>query len=323
MTELKTSQGTVDVVIPAYNADRFITHTLESVAKQTYPINSVIVVNDGSTDETQALVLAFARTHLHLKTTLLNQTNLGLSAARNTGILHATADYIAFLDADDLWAPEKLAQQMNVFACKTWPNLGIVYCAYQIVDESGQVVASSSRDVINPKHRGNIYQQLLLGNFISGSGSSVLIKRSVFSEIGLFDQNLRACEDWDMWMRIAKQYQFDFVKEPLVFIRVHQSNMQKDSLRMLSAELMVLDKFYAQGDKNTFLLWKIRIFLLNKRLSAFSIPGFDQCSEKLQSELLGWPMTLAAVLAAPFRALAYLFLKIQGGNKRQSDAQKY
>ena len=312
MTEYNTPLSTVDVVIPAYNADRFITHTLESVAKQTYPVNSIIVVNDGSTDQTQAHVLEFARAHPHLNTVLLNQNNLGLSAARNTGIQNSHADYIALLDADDLWAPAKLSQQMQVFTRSTWSKLGVVYCGYRVINESGIAVASSSRAVISPRHRGNVYQKLLLGNFISGSGSSVLIKSSVFSDIGLFDQALRACEDWDMWLRIAKQYQFDFINEPLVSIRVHQNNMQKDSMRMLSAELMVLNKFYAQGDKNTFLLWKIRIFLLNKRLNALSIPGFDQCNEKLQSQLIGWRMMLASAFAAPFRALASIYLKTRG-----------
>jgi glycosyltransferase involved in cell wall biosynthesis len=311
MSALTTFPSTVDVVIPAYNADAYISQTLESVAKQTYPINSIIVVNDGSTDETQIRVLEFATAHPSLKTTLLNQANLGLSTARNTGIKNSYADYIALLDADDLWAPEKLLKQMQVFTHSAWPKLGVVYCAYQVVNEQGLVLASNSRDVICPSLRGNIYKELLLGNFISGSGSSVLIKRSVFSDVGLFDQDLRACEDWDMWMRIAKQFQFDFINDTLVSIRVHQNNMQKDSMRMLSAELMVLNKFFDQGDENTFLLWKIRTFLLNKGLSASAIPGFENCNVKLQSQLLGWRMNLAAAIASPFRALANIYLSKQ------------
>lgn len=311
MTGLTTSSRTVDVVIPAYNAADFISHTLESIAKQTYPINSIIVVNDGSTDDTQARVLEFASTHPSLNMILLNQSNSGLSAARNTGINNSFADFIALLDADDLWDPEKLFKQMQVFTHSALPKLGVVYCAYKVVNKQGLVVTSNSRDVIGPSLRGNIYKELLLGNFISGSGSSVLIKRAVFSDVGLFDQTLRACEDWDMWMRIAKQYQFDFIDEALVSIRIHQNNMQKDSMRMLSAELMVLNKFFDQGDKNTFLLWKIRTFLLNKGLSASSIPGFEKCNVKLQSQLLGWRMSIAAAVVSPLRVLANLYLNKQ------------
>lgn len=308
MTGPTTPSSTVDVVIPAYNADGFISLTLESIAKQTYPINSIIVVNDGSTDETQDRILEFASNHPNLKTILLNQDNSGLSAARNTGIQHSEANYIAFLDADDLWEPEKLCKQMQIFTHSVWPKLGVVYCAYQVINEDGSMASLNPRDVISPSLRGNIYKELLLGNFISGSGSGVLILRSVFLDAGLFDQDLRACEDWDMWIRIAKQYQFDFIDEPLVSIRVHQNNMQKDGMRMLSAELMVLNKFIEQGDTNTFLLWKIRTFLFNKGLSASSIPGFEKCSLKLQSQLLGWRMSLLAVLALPLQALANLYL---------------
>jgi hypothetical protein len=186
--------------------------------------------------------------------------------------------------------------------------LGVVYCAYLLINEQDQLLPSTPKSVITPALRGNVHHKLLLGNFISGSGSSVLIKRSVFSEIGLFDEDLRACEDWDMWMRIAKKYQFDFINETLVSIRVHQNNMQKDGMRMLSAELLVLNKFIECGEENTFLLWKIRTYLMNKGLSASSIPGFEKCSAKLQSQLLGWRMNLASTLLAPLRTLAYIYL---------------
>lgn len=308
MTGLSAYLNTVDVIIPAYNAEAFISLTLESVAKQTYQINQIIVVNDGSTDNTETRVLEFAHTYPHLKTILLNKANGGLSSARNSGIEHSTADYIAFLDADDMWAPDKLSKQMDFFSQSAWPNIGVVYCAYQLINEYGLIIPSKSKDVITPSLRGNVYKELLLGNFISGSGSSVLIKRAVFSEVGLFDQNLRACEDWDMWIRIAKQFQFDFINEPLVSIRVHSNNMQKDSMRMLSAELMVLNKFFENGETNIFLLWKIRTYLFNRGLSAPSIPGFEKCSVKLQYQLLGWRMSLASVLLSPFRILANLYL---------------
>jgi len=308
MTGLHSSPPTVDVVIPAYNAKNFITKTLESVAKQSYPIQSVIVVNDGSTDDTQACVLQFIKSFAHLNIILINQENAGLSAARNAGIRRSGADYIALLDADDLWSPEKLFAQIQLFTNSTMVNLGVAYCAYELVNDKDQLLPSTSKDIITPELRGNIYPALLLGNFISGSGSSVLIKRSVFSEIGLFDEDLRACEDWDMWMRIAKKYQFDFINEPLVSIRVHQNNMQKDIMRMLSAELMVLDKFIECGEENTFLLWKIRTYLMNKGLSASSIPGFEKCCTKLQSQLLGWRMDIASILLATLRTLANNYL---------------
>lgn len=312
MTGLRPSTPSIDVVIPAYNAESFVTRTLESVARQSYPITSVIVVNDGSTDDTQACVLQFAQSFPHLNIILLSQENAGLSAARNAGIKHSSADFIALLDADDLWSPEKLSIQIQLFTNSAMVNLGVVYCAYKLINDKDQFIPVAPKDIITPTLRGNVYPTLLLGNFISGSGSSVVIKRSVFSEIGLFDENLRACEDWDMWIRIAKKYQFDFIDTPLVSIRVHQNNMQKDRIRMLSAELMVLNKFVESDEENTFLLWKIRTYLINKGMRASSIPGFEKCSAQLQSQLLGWRMNFASILLAPLRVLANLYLKGKG-----------
>jgi GT2 family glycosyltransferase len=163
----------------------------------------------------------------------------------------------------------------------------------------------------HPTLRGNVYKALLRGNFISASGSGVLVKRSVFDNVGLFDESLRACEDWDMWLRIALQYQFDFVDAVLASIRVHQNNMQKDLIRMLSAELMVLNKFIERGEENAFLLWKIRTYLFNKGLKANTIPGFDKCTPILQAQLAGWRMDLASILLTPFRAFANLYLKVR------------
>jgi len=308
MTGLHPSLPSVDVVIPAYNAETFITKTLESVAKQSYPIQSVIVVNDGSIDDTQACILQCIQSFQHLNIILINQENAGLSAARNAGIRRSGADLIALLDADDFWSPEKLSNQVQLFSNGPMINLGVVYCAYLLINEQDQLLPSTPKSVIAPTLRGNVYQKLLLGNFISGSGSSVLIKRSVFSDTGLFDEDLSACEDWDMWMRIAKKYQFDFINEPLVAIRVHQNNMQKDVMRMLSAELMVLNKFTECGEENTFLLWKIRTYLMNKGLSASSIPGFEKCCTKLQSQLCGWRMDIASTILAPLRTLANNYL---------------
>lgn len=306
---MNSSPSSIDVVIPAYNAGQYITQTLQSVAKQDVPIANIIVVNDGSTDNTQVCVEAFIKANANLNIVLINQANAGLSAARNAGIRHSKADFIAPLDADDLWKPNKLSSQLKLFADSGNPQLGVVYCAYELIDDAGKNISSNPRSVIAPTLRGKVYKSLLRGNFISASGSGVLVKRSVFDTVGLFDESLRACEDWDMWLRIALQYQFDFVNTVLVSIRVHQNNMQKDLMRMLSAELMVLNKFTERSDENSFLLWKIRTYLFNKGVKANTIPGFEKCTPRLQTQLSGWRMGAATTLLAPARILANLYLK--------------
>jgi glycosyltransferase involved in cell wall biosynthesis len=305
---LSQSPYTIDVIIPAYNAGMFIAKTLQSVLLQDAPIHSVIVVNDGSSDDTQAKVLYFAQQNPELNLVLINQANSGLSAARNAGIGHSRASHIALLDADDLWDAQKLSTQIALYQNSKNPQLGLVYCAYRLIDQAGILLPDHAQALIVPALRGQVYKPLLRGNFISGSGSSVLIARAVFDQVGLFDEQLRACEDWDMWLRIAQHYSFDYVDQTLVSIRVHPNNMQKDLGRMMSAELMVLNKFYERGQSNPFLLWKLRTYLSNKKLTAEAIAGFRRCSPKLQAQLSGWRMTLASTVLAPLRWLANRYL---------------
>ena len=300
----------IDVVIPAFNAKAYLTETLQSVAQQGEVLAQIILVNDGSTDHTAACVHQFAAAHPQMNIVLVEQANLGLSAARNTGIRKSTAPYIAFLDADDLWQAHKLDTQLQLFLSSIDPKLGVVYTGYSLISESSAPLSANTR-LVAPKVRGDVYQALLRGNFISGSGSSVLIKREVLDAVGGFDEKLHASEDWDMWLRIARQFHFDFVDKPLVAIRVHAKNMQKDRLRMLSAELMLLNKLTQMQSGNDFLLWKIRTILVEQKITATQIPGFDECNPRLQKQLTGPAMQLSKILLTPLQYLAKAYLAYQ------------
>ena len=266
------------------------------------------MVNDGSTDATADLVTQFIHEHPQLTVELINQDNAGLAAARNTGIGHAKAPFIAFLDVDDLWLANKLQLQYQLFLDSTDPKLGVIYCAYGTIAESGERLSHTLGNIV-PKLKGDIYRQLRWGNFVSGSGSSVLIRRSLFDTIGLFDETLKACEDWDMWLRIAKQFHFDFIAQELVLIRLHVHNMQKDIKRMIGAELMVLNKFVKANESNPFLLWKLRTILLDLQWEASSIPGFEQCHPDLQNQLTGWRNAIANAVLKPSQVLALQYLQ--------------
>jgi len=286
MVALSTKNHLIDVVIPAYNAGRYIQQTLESITLQGNLVHSIIVVNDGSTDQTAKVVETFTKQHPHLRIKLINQANAGLANARNTGINTATTPYIALLDADDIWLKNKLERQLEVFNSSSDPRLGVVYTGYELIDENSLLIANE-KGIIKPRARGDVSSKLLTGNFISGSGSSVLIKSSVFKEVGLFDESLRASEDWDMWLRIAQQFHFDFVDTPLVQIRVHQSNMQKDFSRMLASELAMLNKFAQDGKHNYFLLLKIQTILFKKKIAAQDIARFDASEPWVKAQLTG------------------------------------
>lgn len=305
----KSMTHLVDVVIPAYNAARYIEETLLSVAIQGQVLANIIVVNDGSTDNTVEIVSRFAQDHPALSVYVINQENAGLSAARNAGIKATTAPYIALLDADDLWLPEKLSKQLAIFHRSTDTKLGLVYCAYSAISDSSQKLPKVA--VIAPALRGDVSRKLLLGNFISGSGSAVVIKKSVFETAGLFDEKLCAGEDWDMWLRIAQLFHVDYCPEELVLIRLHDANMQKDEMRMLSADLMILNKFEIAGQNNLFLLWKIRTFLFNRQMNAGAIPGFANCTPKLQKKLSGLKLKTAFLAIAPLAFAAKIYFQLK------------
>ena len=309
MNLVHPGQDLVDVVIPAYNAAAYIEETLSSVALQGDVLSKIIVVIDGSTDNTHELVSRFSAGHPAITIQIINQENAGLSAARNTGIRASTASFVAFLDADDLWLPEKLNKQLAVFNHSKDEKLGLVYCAYGVISETSARLPTVA--LIHPKLRGNVARKLLLGNFISGSGSAVLIKKSVFDIVGLFDEQLRAGEDWDMWLRISQSFHADYCPEELVLIRLHDANMQKDTLRMLTADLMILNKFEVLQQSNFFLLWKIRTILFNQHMTASAIPRFDQCTPSLKNKLSGLRLKIAFLVIAPLALVAKAYLNVK------------
>lgn len=293
------SSSQIDVVIPAFNAEKYIEKMLASVALQGDLIHSVFVVNDGSTDQTSRIVESFAKSYPKLGIQLINQENTGLANARNTGIKasmqESKAPFIALLDADDVWLSGKLEKQLSIFQASQDPKLGLVYSSYELIDEKGSPIAGEHL-IVKPSLRGEVYSSLLTGNFISGSGSGVLVKSAVFEEVGFFDEALKASEDWDMWLRIARKFHFDYVNESLVQIRVHSSNMQKDFSRMLASELAMLNKFAQHGTHNYFLLWKIQTILFQKKMSARQITGFDTSEPWVKAQLIGYQSQVWKVL---------------------------
>jgi glycosyltransferase involved in cell wall biosynthesis len=231
----------VDVIVPVYNGERYLAATLQSIIAQTHPPKSLIVVDDGSTDATPQIVDRFSRTPIPLR--VVRRPNGGLSSARNAGIRESTAKYLAFCDADDVWAPQKLERQIAVFAGSGDPKLAVVYCNIGYID-------ANSANVETPKGyearlRGNILADLLENNFVTGSASAVLIKRTCFEVCGVFDETLTAAEDWDMWLRLAARYSFDFAPDRLVFLRLHDQSMSQDGNRMVAGYFEVQKKWFS------------------------------------------------------------------------------
>ena len=191
---------TVSVVIPTYNGSRYLADAIRSVLAQSYRIQEIIVVDDGSHENIQKIVQPFLP-----NVTYLRQDNAGPAAARNRGISVATGDLIAFLDDDDLWHSGKTEVQIQYFHKNS--NCGLVYSYPQLIDMYGVIIPHKTPQVFPS---GDIYRKLLKGNRIT-SPSAIIVRRDVFQKIGLFDENRDciSCEDYDLFVRIAKEYQVE------------------------------------------------------------------------------------------------------------------
>ncbi len=224
------SVAKVSVIIVTYNYGHFLAEAIQSVLDQTFQDWELIVVDDGSTDNTREVVAAFADPRIRY----MHQPNRGNPAARNTALKVAVGEYVAFLDADDVWFPEKLEKQVAHLDSLP-PTVGLVYGdVYLFNHDDGAIIGRFLQSRKPP--RGRVFRQLLGkdGWFISDTAS--LIRREVFQRVGLYDETLLSYEDWDMWVRIAAAYEVDAVDEPVARCRRHPNNLVKG-----------LDKMYRYG----------------------------------------------------------------------------
>lgn len=233
----------VSVVIPAFNASGTLQQTLRSVSAQTYRNLEIIVVDDGSVDHT-ALI---ARTYRQIdpRVRLVQKSNGGVASARNAGTKASAAEFVAFIDADDLWHPTKIAKQMALLTANG-NDMALVYAPFRRIDVSGMVLGSSR----NHRVDGWVVNRHFYVNFI-GNGSSILVRKHVLEEIGgysstLLEANAQGCEDLLLQLRIALHYRFGTVPEYLVGYRLSPGNMSSNQERMLRSSLLALTMVLAE-----------------------------------------------------------------------------
>ena len=229
----KTSEPLVSVVIPAYNAARFIQDTLESALAQTYPHVEVIVVDDGSTDETVDILRGYGS-----RIRSIRQDNQGVSVARNRGIAAARGELIAFLDADDVWLPEKLTLQVAEHAIH--PEAGLITCGTYYIDEHGKVF--DERKPNDFRDRQHTFHAFLIRNMIYGGPSTVVVPRRCLDAVGDFDAALPPTEDRDLWIRLAQRFIVRALDRPLSRYRLHPHNSHKNIERMMRSREMTIDR---------------------------------------------------------------------------------
>ncbi len=211
----------ISVIIPTYNRGYIITEAVESVLAQTYKDLEIIVVDDGSADNTREVLKPYRD-----RIRYFYQANKGVAAARNKGIEEAEGKFIAFLDSDDLWLPEKLELQKELFDNR--PELGLVYTRFW------RIYAESGKKKLKPKDgylkEGYICPQVLF-KYLVWAGS-VMARKACFCKAGGFDPSLPLVQDRDMWIRIAREFRISFINQPLVINRIQKDSVWSGSSRI-------------------------------------------------------------------------------------------
>jgi glycosyltransferase involved in cell wall biosynthesis len=227
---------TVDIIMPAYNAGRYISAAIRSVLDQTFQDWQLVIVDDGSTDNTAAIVDSF-REELGPRLTFVQQPNAGLPAARNTAIRHSSSELLALLDSDDIWLPNRLAE--SVASLQKNPAAGLSYGLITRIDADGKL-GETFRG--NPKFASGRIARAIYLREVDLPCPTMTFRRSALEPTGLFDETMRATEDRDLWFRIAQHHEVAFIPEVIALYRTSPQSMSVDLDRMLSSQLKFIHK---------------------------------------------------------------------------------
>ncbi len=251
------SDSLVSIIIPAYNAEKYVKAAIDSVLHQTYPNIEVVVVDDGSTDSTKAIIEELACGDNRVR--VFSQKNVGQSAARNAGIGQARGEYVAFLDADDLFLPEKIERQVRYL--EAHPDCGISYCKiYHFFDENPPELYYFP--VLHPS--GNIFADLLRGNFINPL--TVVVRRSVLDEFGAFENTFRRVDEQYLWLKLSyRGVRFAYLDEPLGLYRVHANSLSNEAAYFVETETQFLK-----------LISIMRDWMTNPEIERYGLAGMER-----------------------------------------------
>ena len=290
----------ITVVIVNYNYGRYLGKCLDSVFAQTYRNIEVIVVDDGSTDNSLEVLQPYSERIL-----LVQQGNKGVSAARNVGLAKSRGQWIAFLDSDDTWRPEKLQEQSNYFQD---PAVGMVFCGLEFTDDSGRRLGYT-----RPLLSGDFLLQLV--TFTSpaiGGGSTAIVRSECLRRLGVFDEQLSTAADLDMWVRIAAQYEIRAVPAPLVKYRCHSTSMhlkvplfEHDNYRLLT-NVFSNPSFARVHNLRRQSFGKFYMILAGSYFQQTNWGRSIYCAFKALSY---WPLELTHLLGFPVRVLRRLITR--------------
>lgn len=230
---MSPSNPSVSVVLPTYNRENVLGRAIESVLEQSYHDLELLVVDDGSTDNTATVVEDFDDSRVEL---LEHDKNKGAAAARNTGIREATGEFIAFQDSDDEWHSEKLQKQMDIFTDAP-PSVGVVYTGFWDFD-NGTKTYRPGRGIESKE--GDVHNSLLEQNFVTTQAA--VVRSQCFAKVGGFDERLPRFQDWELWIRVSREYTFKLIDEPLVMAYDRPDSITNDLEALVEARKIIIQK---------------------------------------------------------------------------------
>ncbi|MBU0468562.1 MAG: glycosyltransferase [Candidatus Omnitrophica bacterium] len=223
----------ISVIMPTYNRSNMAENAAKSVLEQSYKNIELIIIDDGSSDKTKDVINGLSDARIKY---IRHDTRKGGSAARNTGIKASRGEYLSFIDDDNLWMPDNLELQYKAFSNSS-PDIGIVYVWQEIRSfENNELLWKTQ-----PTLKGNLKGQFLYGQGIGGM--NFLTKRECFNKIGLFDEELKACQDWDILKRLSEHYSFDFVPKELIVYYIHQERISTNLESLILGRTRMVEKY--------------------------------------------------------------------------------
>ncbi|MBD2567243.1 glycosyltransferase [Anabaena lutea] len=262
-------KSVISVIIPVYNGEKTIRETIESVLNQTFSLIEVLIINDGSTDATLEIIQNISDSRLKL----FSYINAGPATSRNRGLSHAVSEFVAFIDADDIWTSNKLESQLK--ALQANPQAAVAYSWTDYIDAAGKLLKCGRHTTLS----GDVYSRLLLENFLE-NGSNPLIRKECFTTLGNFNEALTPAEDWDMWLRLASRYEFVVVPEVQILYRVSMHSLSTNLKRQEAGSLEVIERGFA--DQKAESLGHLKKYALSNIYKYLAFKSLEAPPDKLE-----------------------------------------
>lgn len=228
----------ISAVITTWNRSKMLNRAIQSVLAQTFSDFELLILDNSSTDDTALVARSFRDPRIRY----IKHPPVNIAGARNIGLHESAGEYLAFLDDDDEWLPEKLADELSVFEKDATRKIGFVYGAYIHVDEA----TGKTFETIYPKHRGDVYAYAVSHeDTFTGAASNPMLRKSAVVEVGGYDERVTTGEDYEMFLRLAKRYEFDYVSKPVLKIYIHVGYRLSHQVEAyINTEKIIYEKHY-------------------------------------------------------------------------------